>query len=340
MDAPIFIVGANRSGTTLLRLILNAHSRIAIPDELVYITPYVANVGIYAWRDPGMHPSYYASFVRNFLQGNAEVLSPLDLDALAQDITTSTSPNLRSPYQMALEAWADHHGKQRWGEKTPSNIFYADAILDMFPDAHFIHVIRDPRGGVASMQGVKFFADDVALNALNRKKYLTEGQDTLEQHVPSRQRTVVRYEDLVREPKATMRCLCDFLSEPFEPSMLRFYEDSERYMRDEATRSFNAAATHPISPAKIDEWKDRLSPQDVGIVESICRQQMKAYNYDLAMLPLSLTTKLEVLFKTAYWHWQMWRNRHIKHYLVKHRIFARTKTRSQQLANSLSYSTR
>ena len=72
MQDPIFVVGANRSGTTLLRLMLNAHSHIAIPDELTYITPYLGGAGIQNWKDPGFSPSRYRSFVQRFVTSKDE----------------------------------------------------------------------------------------------------------------------------------------------------------------------------------------------------------------------------------------------------------------------------
>jgi hypothetical protein len=333
MDAPIFIVGANRSGTTLLRLILNAHSRIAVPDELVYITSYLGNRGVEEWKDPGFSASRYRHFVENFLRRNEDALSPLNLDALADDIVTSTSPNFRSPYQMALEAWARYHGKKRWGEKTPSNIFYADTILEMFPDAQFIHLIRDPRAGVASMQDVWFFSNDPVFNALNRKKYLTEGQAILEKYVPDQQRYVARYEDLVRDPETVVRDLCTFLNESFEPRMLEFYKDATQYMKDEAAESFNKAATRPISSDKVDKWKDRLRPNAVAKIEAICEKEMHQHQYSLSGHSLSAGDWVKVLTKRLYWNIQDWRNRHIAHYVVRYPILHRTRQRIHKLVN-------
>jgi hypothetical protein len=336
MDAPIFVVGANRSGTTLLRLILNAHSRIAIPEELVYVTAHTGNRGIDQWRDPGYTQDHYRFFIERFLEDNAETLAPLDLDALADRIASSTTPNLRSPYQMALEAWARQQGKERWGEKTPSNIFYAEHILDMFPDAQFIHLIRDPRAGVASMQNVRFFPNDLIFNALNRKKYLTTGQSHLEKCVPANQRLIVRYEDLVRHPESVTESICSFLGEDFEPSMLEFYKESKRYMKEEAAQSFNQAATQPISSSKASKWKERLEPRAVAAIENVCRAQMARYGYARSNLPLPLEDRIMVWIKTFYWHLQNWRNRDNPHFLVKDPMFNRTRQRLRHLVNLAS----
>ena len=177
--SPIFIVGANRSGTTLLRLLLNAYSRIAIPDELIYLDSHLGGAPIEQWRDPALSPEEYEAFVDRFLDDNCQPLTELDHAALKAEILAGR-PDLRRPYRLALEDWAHHHGKDRWGEKTPGNLFYADVLLDMFPEAQFLYVVRDPRAGVASMQKVSFFPDDIVFNALSRRKHDTEGRALLE----------------------------------------------------------------------------------------------------------------------------------------------------------------
>lgn len=322
MDAPIFIVGANRSGTTLLRLLLNAHSRIAIPDELIYFNSFLAGVPIEAWREPGLSAEPYRSFVHDFLHRAAPALPGLDLDAVQEDVLAGPH-DFRRPYALVLEAWARHHDTPRWGEKTPGNLFYADVILEMFPSARFIYMVRDPRGGVASMQKVSFFPDDVVFNALSRRKHATTGRRILERNVPAPQRMSVRYEDLVTHPEATVRSVCAFLDEPFEPSMLYFHRDAEAYMKDEAASDYNAAATAPISADKVDTWTDRLSPDAVAVVEHICCSEMQAFDYDPVAPSLPLRRQIETVVKTAYWNVQCWRHRNVRHYTVKHPMFAR-----------------
>lgn len=324
---PIFIVGANRSGTTLLRLILNAHSRIAIPDELAYFDARFACNGSLDWRAPKISPKQYEVFVHNFLARNRETLAPLSIEALEEEILDTRRPDMRRPYRIALERWAAAFGKTRWGEKTPGNLFYVDVIRAMFPAARFIYLMRDPRAGVYSMNTTKLFSNDATINALNRRKYTQQGKQHFQQVVPATQRLFVRYEDLVAHAETTTRRICNFLGVDYEPAMLSFYEDSERYMKKQAAAQFNRSATKPISASKIDAWKGELSPTEVAIIERICRDEMETYGYAPAAPSPPPIPTFSVLVKTAYWKYQMWRHRHSPQYVLQDAIFARTRQR-------------
>jgi len=330
VDAPIFIVGANRSGTTLLRLILNAHPRIAIPDELIYFKSHLAGVPIEQWRRPGLSPPEYEAFVDRFLDATCPLLDELAPSRL-RDAILDGPPTFRRPYQCALEAWARHHDKTRWGEKTPGNLFYADILLDMFPDARFLYMVRDPRAGVASMQRVSFFPDDVIFNALSRRKHDVQGQALLNRSVPDPQRMTVRYEDLVRTPESQTRAICQFLDEDFSPQMLCFHQDADDYMTDEAEEQYNATATRPITDDRVDAWCGRLAPDQVAVVESICHDVMQQFQYEPTGHAPSLATRGEMLVKRAYWALQCWRHRDVRHYTVKSQFLERTRTRLHDL---------
>lgn len=325
MESPIFIVGANRSGTTLLRLILNAHSRVAIPDELIYFGSYLAGTPIEHWRNPDLSSEEYESFVDDFLASNCRPLNEIDKAQLKTEILAGPH-DLRSPYRRVLEAWARHYGKERWGEKTPGNLFYVDIIIDMFPDAQFLYMVRDPRAGVASMPNVPIFPDDVTFNALNRRKHDTEGRAILERHVPPAQRMRVQYEDLVRHPETTVQSVCDFLGEAFDPQMLHFHEGAGQYMKEHARRSYNAAATQPITDDRIDAWKHQLGPDQIAAVEYVCAGIMQNFGYASTDRWPSLPTWGKILAKWMYWIYQCWRHRDVRHYTVTYPMFARTRT--------------
>lgn len=297
---PIFIVGANRSGTTLLRLILNAHPRIAIPEELNFFNPWMAA----HWRDAAPDRHAFRRRVHWYLHEKMPpgAFGTVALNDLEDEVVFGASTyDWRALYAGALAAWARHHGKVRWGEKTPGNLFYVDHLLKMFPEAQFIHLVRDPRAGVQSMQNASFFGDDVTINALNRRKYLREGLRR-DASMPSDQWIRVRYEDLLTAPEDTIQALCHFLSEPFVPTMLSYYEDAEQYMSEEAAHEFNQGALRPIDPSKADSWRNTLSRTDATVVETICRSEMNALNYVPDAPRAALLTQITILLTTAFWH--------------------------------------
>ena len=321
--SPLFIVGANRSGTTLLRLILNAHSRIAIPDELVYFNYNFSRGSFNPWHSPTFSQEQYEAFVSRFLERNEEALDPLSIDRLKHEILSSPAFDLREPYARALQAWAAHHGKQRWGEKTPGNLFYVDLIYDMFPDARFIYLMRDPRAGVDSMNRSVLFSSDTVINALNRRKYMQEGLDQLRATVPSNQRILLKYEDLVAEPKPTVQALCTFIGEASEPQMLDFHQDAERYMKSRAAEKFNQAATRPIQKSKIDAWRQNLSKGDIAMVEWICKASMQEHGYERTGKTPPLFTRGIALLKTLYWHHKCRSKAHSPEYVHQDPVLAR-----------------
>lgn len=331
MNAPIFIVGANRSGTTLLRLILNAHSRIAIPEEFIYFNSKLAGISIQRWRDPQLTRSGYRDFVRGFLHGAQEAIIPLRPEQLERLIIADSAVDLRRPYQLALESWAHHFGKVRWGEKTPGNLFYADIILEMFPDSRFIYLMRDPRAGVHSMMRTHIFSDDVAINALNRRKYNEDGLLFLERHVPSDQRLLLRYEDLVSEPESSVRKICDFVGEPFEPEMLRFHETAERFMKARAAAEFNQAATNPITDRSMHAWRTQLRAREIAVVEIICRRSMRRFGYARETRFRGPRVALDMLVKTLYWRVRCWRNRQSPQFILKNAMFQRKRNRMRNM---------
>lgn len=298
-NSPIFIVGANRSGTTLLRLILNAHPRIGIPEEVSYLNPWIAE----HWRETVPDRDAFRHRVQWQLQHSMQpdAFPGIDHEVLCHEVVDQAEVyDYRAVYQGALGAWARYHGKVRWGEKTPGNLFYVDTLRAMFPEAQFIHLVRDPRAGVQSMQTTSFFSSDVVLNALNRRKYLREGLRRDATMPPDRWMRI-RYEDLLASPEETVRTLCRFLGERFDPCMLRYYDDAEQYMKPAAANSFNQTARQPIDPTKITAWRNHLRPQEIAAIEALCHEEMRRLGYALDGHGLSVHLRLVVAVKSMYW---------------------------------------
>ena len=122
------------------------------------------------WRHLKISSVQYKEFVAKFLESRTEIFPDVNIAKLKDDITEAEQFDLKKPYEMALEALAQSQGKQRWGEKTPSNLFFIDILSDMFPHAKFIHIVRDPRAVVNSLNEFRPFPNDSVINALNWRR--------------------------------------------------------------------------------------------------------------------------------------------------------------------------
>ncbi|HEX6506035.1 MAG TPA: sulfotransferase, partial [Chloroflexota bacterium] len=127
--SPIFIGGQRRSGTSLLRVLLNRHERIAAGPE----SKFVQDPSFMAWHD--QIATAWATWLEGYEFGRTEV----------DRAVAALVDNLFTRYQL-------REGKARWAEKTPTNILRIDYLFRLFPHAQFIHVIRDPRDAYCSIR--------------------------------------------------------------------------------------------------------------------------------------------------------------------------------------------
>ena len=188
-DRPIFIVGSERSGTTLMRSLINAHPNISCGEETHFLSGLEGIVGS-KWRlmkDYPFEKEYWYEKIRE----------------LFDDFKTEA---------------AEKQGKSRWGDKTPIYVLKLDFINKLFPDCQVIHMIRDGRDVVAS--SMDRWGYRRGLSATKRwGKSVRAGQHFGRSVSPERY-IEIRYEDLVLNPESTMQLVCKFLDEPWEPSIL------------------------------------------------------------------------------------------------------------------------
>ncbi len=325
MGAPFFIVAASRSGTTMMRLLLNAHSKIGVPKEMAYFERCAIAGALNTWQNPGFKKGTYADFVRAFLNRRKIALEGIDLELLAEKILSDQTVNLERPIRLALDTWAEKEGKTIWGEKTPKNLFYVDKIHEMMPDARFIHIIRDPRAVVNSMNRFARFVDDSVLNAFNWLQAADFGFRILQKSVPARLRLEIKYEDLVSDVEGTTRKICEFLKEPFEEEMLAFYMKSRGDLHPNAGQLGGVnTLTQPISTVSVDKWRDQLTARDIALVEAVCSEAMQVHGYECVGGTLSVKDRLNVWAKLEYCNWQQRRNKHLRSYQIAFKPFEKT----------------
>lgn len=247
LSAPIFVGGAGRSGSTLLRVILDSHSRISCGPELK-VLPSVVTL----WEE---FRTKYAPFLAEARMGGD------DVDRLFRGLVV----DILEPLRKAC-------GKARVAEKTPTNVFYFPHLHRIFPDATFLHMLRDGRDVVASLLTMNWKTLDGQPVAWTRDareaaRYWAAAVGAAREFA---QRTAshsryreVRYEDLVDAPEQTLRGLFTYLGEPWEPGVLRYY-DKQRALGGESSAE---AVTRPMHRTSVGRWQTQLTIADRAAVK-------------------------------------------------------------------------
>jgi Sulfotransferase family len=228
LEAPVFVMCTVRSGSTLLRVLLDSHSQIHSPHE--------------------MHLRDMSVSVREGYPEKA--LREVGLD----------SERLRFLlWDRVLHRELTEHGKRILVNKTPSDVFIVDEILRCWPDARFIYLLRHPAAIAKSRHSARP-QDSDERNAEMVRRYAQALEDARQEHpgIP------VRYEDLTSEPERVTRELCEFLGVEWEPAMLDYGQTSHgRYKAglgdwSEKIKSGRIQAAAPLpSP---DEIPEKLRP--------------------------------------------------------------------------------
>lgn len=221
-DRPVFVVASPRSGTTLMCQMLDAHPNL--------FAPYW-ETGLFV-RFAEMMSNHLAWI---FKEHRASM--PLEREDVIAWI--------RESVQGLFARFAAACGKSRWAEKTPAHVFHMDLIHEVFPGAQFIHMIRNGRDVVRSLQNMPWAPRQIRWSARRWVDSVRAGRD-YGRRLPAGQYTEIRYEELVAEPEQTIRRLCEFLGEPYSERMLAFHEP--------ANNSWNYPF-RPLEPGPISTYR-------------------------------------------------------------------------------------
>lgn len=120
-----------------------------------------------------------------------------------------------------MQKLTSQSGKPRWAEKTPAHVFHINLIRDLYPEAQFIHILRNGRDVVRSLQSMPWAPRQIRWSCRRWVESVRAARDASHE-LPASQFFELRYEDLVNDGKQTVQQLCQFLNEPFTDQMLEF----------------------------------------------------------------------------------------------------------------------
>lgn len=289
---PLFIVGVHRSGTTLLRYMLSSSPRIYIPPESDFIPRFFL-------RHPAgpLSEKDVARMVDLIFDNYRFAKAWREAPPTAETILRAMDAPTPAAFLNALYSrYARQYGAVRWGDKTPIYASYLDLIHQIFPQAQFVHLIRDGRDAALSLLekwGRKEIHVDIYFAARNWVRRIRAAQAAGKRLGPERYYELY-YEDLVRVPDQELRQLCHFLAEPFVPEMV----EQQRLAREQLPAGgFHDPVRHPPTEARIGRWQRQMKPADLRLFQAVAGHLLHELGYQPA--PAGLMPPREVVRMTA-----------------------------------------
>ena len=308
VNAPVFIMGTPRSGTTLVAKILGRHSRLFMPGETHFFDD------IYARRNELGEPQDPAArhrilqrlstlYARYNEPEDQERIQKLFADPAVVEGLKVSCRTYRDILSAFMELQMRSAGKVRWGNNVPKDLFHVQEIQAFYPTAKFVLCMRDVRDFLLSYQNKwRVTASDQVsrLQALYHPvmtsllwKASVKQMARVHTLIPPANLLLVRYESLVERPAETVRQLCDFVGEEFEASMLAV---------DTHNSSFHVQ-TPGIFASSVGRWQTQLSNEEVYIAQKLTRTELAQLGYavdQIAVNPCKLAL-IVLTFPYALW---------------------------------------
>ncbi|MGH8773887.1 MAG: sulfotransferase family protein [Jiangellaceae bacterium] len=289
----VFVVGCGRSGTTVLRTVLDSHPELAVSHEGGFVYPLSRRRARYE------RPGGFAveAFATDLLAARAV---RTNLALTDEDVHAALDGEPVVDYPDAVRRifayYAARQGKERYGDKMPGYVQHLPALAELFPEARFVHIIRDGRDVALSSMAIEGNTLDVLALAINWKLRVETGRTDGGALTPGRYHEV-RYEALTGEPESQVRHLCAFLDLDFDPTMLEFSRRRDGTPAKVLVNPRHARLAEPLS-AGPRSWRTHMARPDLETFEAVAGALLSELGYDRAVPSPPLTARSK-----AAWGW-------------------------------------
>ncbi|NUR87825.1 MAG: sulfotransferase [Nonomuraea sp.] len=279
-DRPVFVIGCPRSGTTMLQLMLHSHPRIAVAPETKFLEPAYYRRRMFGDMRESRNRQALAEWIADDRTTKFKELG-LDRDDFVRQASLAPG-SFGSVIGIAFQMYAGRFGKARWGDKRPSYVRKVPLVRRLFPDAQFIHLIRDGRDCVASLKEMPWYHLDT-FHAVSAWAEAMDAGVELRKDLPEDSYYELRYEDLTDDPATEMKKLCHFLGEDFDPASLSPEQAAKQAVPLHKVWHGN---THgEVTKARVGTWTTRLQPWEISLCESALGDRLRAHGYEPSDAP-------------------------------------------------------
>lgn len=284
-----FIIGTGRCGTTMLASILNAHSQVCVPPETQLLFQYRGNgPGLHEIFEAGVQFGADAADFIDFVQKRCldDLQSYFDYESYFERMAypVATLKELMGDFYAEI---AKAKGKSICIEQTPWYGLGIDILKELYPDARYIHMIRDGRDVAISFSRTPWWHKDVGQNLIRWSSEASLIRTSCATMLPPKQVLTVRYEDFVQEPEGELRKICEFLQIAYEPQMLdpnemvdygNYTKSGSSDISSAAFQAWSESKSSSVFKGSIGAWR-RHSGYDFSLMPPDVRQCLDSFGY-------------------------------------------------------------
>lgn len=268
-NANIFMIaGCGRSGTTLLKSILNYHDEINVPTE----TFFFGHISKYLNKHKDLTYEQAVDFVISRWWLKETNLKKTDVLNFI-DAGKEKKHDQISLFIALMNALSE--GDCRIiGEKTPSHINAIAGLCGVIPKLKVLQIVRDPRAVCASYKKAPVGTNQIIPIV---KEWLNASKISLE-CAANENYMMIRYEDLVSDCERVLNEVCEFLGVDFSHSLLSFYQ--RKNSGYSSVQKHHDATLKPVSISRVESWRNELSFQDIEVIEYYTAEYMASFGYE------------------------------------------------------------
>jgi sulfotransferase family protein len=282
-----FVVGCGRSGTTLVQAILDSHPDMAVPLETKFIVGLAKRRRKYETRLGFAVDVFVADLVG---YNNLVWRMSLSSKEILNDLSLNPPADYPEAVRRVFALHALQKGKSRYANKTPVHALSIPTIAGLFPEAQFIHIIRDGRDVALSYLDFPSGPTSVVSGALHWKRHVKRARAAGVNIGPNRYQET-KYEELVSDPEGAVRRLCDFIDLPFNPVMLRYYDRAEEVLARVPSKFGHERLSSPPGQGR-HHWRTQMPEPDLNLFEAVAGTLLDELGYQRAVPRPSVRTRL------------------------------------------------
>jgi hypothetical protein len=288
-----FVIGCGRSGTTLVRALLDAHPAFAVPDESYFPVWFARERARYE-RDGTL---VVDRLVDDLIAHESFGRWGLDADRVRREICAAAPTTFADGLRAYYASYACAHGKPRYADKTPIFVLHIPVLAALFPEAVFIHMVRDGRDVVLSRTEAAWGSHRFDHETLQWRNHIEKGRAD-GARLGARRYREFHYEALLDDPEETARSLCEFVGADFDPVMLRYHESAQPLIANMAHPDEHQNVLRP--PTKgLRDWRSELSADQVAYFEQLAGRALRDFGYEPGATAASPTLKAKALTARA-----------------------------------------